>query len=79
MIPTLIVAGLIFGRWWRTTLIVAAVAWPIALLIDGIDLGFTGVLGAAVLGAANAAVGVLVHQALRQLVRTTTAARRTSS
>ena len=79
MIPTLIVFGLVFGHWWRTTLIVAAVAWPIALLLDGVDVGLAGLPLAAALGAANAGVGILGHQALRQLVGSTTAARRPSS
>lgn len=64
MIPTMILLGLVFGRWWRTTLVVAAVGWPTWILADG-SQGFSWrlVLGAAGFAIANAAVGIVVHQA----------------
>lgn len=68
MIPTLIVAGLVFGRWWKTTLAVAAIGWPV-WLVAGEVMGLqAGLLGAAALAVINTAVGVAVHQAVRRLV-----------
>ena len=69
MIPTMIFFGLVFGRWWRTTLIAAAIGWPVMLVISGVVQGplieQAGTLMAgALLALANAAVGVAVHQAL---------------
>jgi hypothetical protein len=31
----MILAGLIFGRWWRATLIGAAIGWPLLLIATG--------------------------------------------
>jgi len=69
MIPTMILVGLITGRWWRLALIAAAIFWPVLLLVDGVMGLSAGLLAAALLGAVNAAVGVAVHQALLWLVR----------
>lgn len=69
MIPTMILFGLLLGRWWRLSLGAAAVAWPLLLLADGVVSVVPVLLGAAVLGVANAAVGVAAHQAVLQLVR----------
>lgn len=69
MIPTVILFGLIAGRWWRATLLVAAVAWPAGLVADdamGLEVALLGAAAAAVL---NAAAGVAVHQALLRFVR----------
>jgi hypothetical protein len=56
VIPTMIVVGLVLGRWWRWTIPAAAVAWAVLLLamdvIDGASF-----LAAIAFGAANAAVG----------------------
>ena len=76
MIPTVILAGLIFGHWWKTTLIVAAVGWPILLLAAGIDIEPALLPFAALAGVANAAVGILIHQLLWFLVRGSTNAAR---
>jgi hypothetical protein len=70
MIPTLILFGLLFGRWWRVTLLVGTVGWPALLLgsgVIGLDPG--GLAGATLLAFANTAVGVAVHQALLFTVR----------
>jgi hypothetical protein len=69
MIPTLILLGVVFGHWWRWTLVGAAVGWP-ALLVaaDVIGLGWQ-LLGAAALAVVNTAVGVLVYQGARYVVR----------
>lgn len=61
MIPTMIVVGLVLGRWWWLALIVAGLGWPALLwsqeIIDGGQIGAAGLLAVA-----NAAVGVLIVQ-----------------
>ena len=69
MIPTLILLGAIFGRWWPTTLVVAALGWPLLLVVTDVVGVDTDLIGAAALAAANAGVGVLVHQGLLHLYR----------
>lgn len=69
MIPTVILWGLIFGRWWRATLIGSAIAWPAVLVANGIMGLESGLLAAAALAVANAAVGVAVHQGVLWVVR----------
>jgi hypothetical protein len=76
MIPTMILAGLIFGRWWKATLIGAAIGWPLLLIATGSDLDIATIPVAAALGAANAAIGILVHRLLWLMVRGLTAATR---
>ena len=69
MIPTLILFGLVLGRWWRLALIAAAVGWPVLLIatdVIGVGLGLFGASGLAI---ANTAVGVLVHQAVLRTSR----------
>ncbi len=64
MIPTLILIGAVFGRWWRVTLLVSAVGWPVLLVATGtmsIRPALVGVAGLAVL---NAGAGVLLHQGI---------------
>lgn len=68
MIPTLIVPGLLLGRWWF--LAVAVVAWPAILVAGDVGSGARFVLGAAALALANAVVGVIGHHAVRAAVRT---------
>lgn len=68
MIPTMILFGLLFGRWWRVALVVAAVGWPV-LLLGTADLSGPQLLGSAVLAVLNAGLGVLGHQAILGLVR----------
>jgi hypothetical protein len=68
MIPTLILFGLLFGRWWRFTLLAAALGWPVLLVVTNVMSIGVGLLGAALLAVINAGAGVLVHQgALRAL------------
>lgn len=64
MIPTLILLGLVFGRWWRSSLIAAAVGWPVLLIATDVMSVEAGLLGASALAIMNAAVGVLVHQVI---------------
>ena len=69
MIPTLILFGLVFGRWWRLSLATAAVGWP-ALLVATDVMGMEpGLLGASGLAIANAGVGVLIHQGVLRVIR----------
>lgn len=64
MLPTVIVVGLVFGRWWRTTVLVAAVGWAVLLAAQSIIPVEAGPLAAAGgLAAASAAVGVAVNRA----------------
>lgn len=64
MIPTMILFGVIFGRWWLITLVVAALGWPLLLVATDVVGVNAGLVEAAVLAVANAGVGVLVHQGL---------------
>ena len=73
MIPTMILVGLLLGRTWWLALSAAAVLWGILLLTTGatrLDANLAAGIG---LAAANAAVGVLIHQFVlhvtRQLIR----------
>ncbi|MFW6090900.1 MAG: hypothetical protein ACODAF_03445 [Actinomycetota bacterium] len=69
MIPTMLLFGLVFGRWWRVCLPAAAVVWPAILLVDGTMGVELGLLAAAGLGVVNAAAGTLVHQGGLRVVR----------
>jgi hypothetical protein len=61
--PTMIVFGVVLGRWWRLTLVAAAVVWPLLVTSDGVEITVGLLAYAAAVGVANAAVGVLAHQA----------------
>lgn len=69
MIPTLLVFGLLIGRWWKTALVVGTLGWLVILWVDpgtrSFDPAF--IASAAALAFANTAVGVAVHQLLRLL------------
>ncbi len=67
MIPTLILAGLLVGRWWM--LAAAAVAWPAGLILTGVGSGPAFALTAAAIAVPNTAMGVAVHRAVRAVVR----------
>ncbi len=66
VIPTVILIGLVVGRWW--VLPFAATGWAALLLIQG-TLGVGEIPAAGALGLANAAVGVLVHKGIAASVR----------
>lgn len=70
MVPTLILVGLLLGRY-PLVVAVAAVLWPAWLVGAGVDSGLDFALAAALVGALNTAAGVLVFQAIRALVRAT--------
>ena len=64
MIPTMLLFGLVFGRWWRGTILFGAVLWTAWLLVDGtIDLHLPTIAITAGLGAANTAVGAALNRA----------------
>lgn len=69
MIPTLILLGLISGRWWRLSLVAAAVGGPVLLVATDTTDVEVGLLGAAGLAVINAGVGMLVHQGVLRAVR----------
>ena len=74
----MILAGLVAGRLWAIPL--GGVAWA-ALVVIGGDCGWDCLPLAVLLGAANTAVGVAVHLAIRrpvQLLRRTIRARRSA-
>lgn len=73
MIPTVLLVGLLFGRWWKITVPVAVLGWPILLIATGVDSGFQFAVGAGFIAAANVVVGVLAHQAIRLIARRATA------
>ena len=75
MIPTLILFGLVFGRWWRSTLIAATIGWPALLLAAGVMHVETGLLGAAGLAIINTGVAVAIHQGVRRLSHRAAASR----
>jgi len=69
MIPTLILFGLVFGRWWRFCLIAAALGWPVLLVVSDVMSAEVGLLGATGLAVINTGIGVLVHQGSLRAVR----------
>lgn len=62
MIPTMILLGLVLGRWWPVALVTAALGWPLLLVVTDVVAFDAGLVEAAALAVANAGVGVLVHQ-----------------
>ena len=70
MIPILILFGLVFGRWWRLSLIAAALGWPVVLVATDVMSIEPGLLGASGVAVANTVVGVLIHQGIARAVRT---------
>jgi hypothetical protein len=66
VIPTALILGLIVGRVWAVPAV--ALAWTGLLIVTG-TLAAADIPSAAALGAANAAVGVLMHRGMLGLVR----------
>lgn len=65
MIPTLLLVGLAFGRWWRIAVPITTVVWVVAVLVTTEATMADDALAAAVLAVVNLAVGVLIFQAGR--------------
>ena len=69
MVPTMILFGLLLGRWWRSALIVGTVAWTVLLWTEGLLETPPEIVGAATLAFANTAVGVIVHHVVLATAR----------
>ena len=67
MIPTMILFGLLLGRWWKVALVVGAS--PALLWARGVIAAPPEIVGAAALGLVNTAVGVMAHQLVLALLR----------
>lgn len=65
MIPTLLLVGLVLGKWWRVAIPAATIGWMALLVATGTGsaLGFAVV--AALYAIVNVTAGVLVFQAVR--------------
>ncbi|MBC6457290.1 hypothetical protein [Actinomadura sp. HBU206391] len=75
MIPTMILFGLVFGRWWRASLLAAAVIWPVVLLAGDVTTSLSTLAGGAGLAVLNTLVGVAIHQGVLSVVRSLNAVR----
>lgn len=64
MIPVLLFVGAVLGRWWRATLIIAAVGWPALLVAMDVMHLESDLLAAAALAVANVGIGLLLHHAI---------------
>jgi hypothetical protein len=62
MIPTLLVIGLVLGRWWRLVLPVATIGWPMLLVLDGVGTGVAFWVSAGAFALANTIAGVAVNR-----------------
>jgi hypothetical protein len=69
VIPTILLVGLLFGRWWKIAVPLAVVGWPTLLIATGVESGSGFAINAGALAAANVVVGVLAYQAMRVIVR----------
>jgi hypothetical protein len=79
MIPSLILFGVVLGRWWPVPLVIAAVGWPLLLVATDVMTVEPGLVGASGLAVLNTAVGVLVHQGVLRAVRRYRRARQSPS
>lgn len=69
MIPILLLFGLVFGRQWKVAIPLAAVAWPVVLVLTGVTDAGVGLLGVGLLAAANTGVGALVRLGIDRVLR----------
>ncbi len=69
MVPTMIVFGLVLGRWWRSAILFGTAFWMVVVAaVTGASTA--GALGAAAaVGAINATAGAAAHQGGLWLVR----------
>lgn len=68
MIPTMILLGLVLGRWWWAALSAAVIGWPALLLVTDIIVP-NQIPAAALLGLLNAALGVAIAQGALRIYR----------
>ncbi|SDS22925.1 hypothetical protein [Microlunatus soli] len=69
MIPTVILLGLVLGRWWRSALVFGTIGWPVVLLLGGLSPSAPDIAAAAGLGFVNVLAGVTLHQLALRWVR----------
>lgn len=69
VIPVLLLLGAVLGRWWRATLIIAAVGWPALLVATDVMHLEPDLLAAAALAVGNVGVGLLLNHAIAQVWR----------
>lgn len=74
VIPTVLLIGLVFGRWWRVSVPVAIIGWPVLLIATGVDSGVWFAVGAGLLAGANVVAGVLVNRLVARISRRIAAA-----
>lgn len=82
MIPSMIVFGILFGRWWIAAIVAGGLLWGLvigAMSVYENDATFSWalVLGAVLLGATNSAFGAGVHQLILWITRKIRARRKT--
>jgi hypothetical protein len=65
VIPLLILAGIVVGRWWSIPL--AMVAWPALLIGTGTGSDLSVIAGASLIAVPNGARGVGLHRVIRRL------------
>jgi hypothetical protein len=75
VIPTLLLAGLVSGKWWRVSIPAATFGWAVLLLATGVVSDLAHIGGAALFGFVNVTLGVLVFQAVRRAFREVSAHR----
>jgi len=69
VIPTLLLAGIVVGKWWRVSIPAATIGWTVLLITTEVVSDLAQVAGAAWFGFINVTVGVLVFQAVRLAYR----------
>ena len=67
MIPTVILVGAVVRHWW--IVVVAAVLWPIVVVVWGDVDGVPGFAVAGLRGAATAAIGAVIGTAIWELIK----------
>ena len=82
MIPSMIVFGILFGRWWIAAIVGGGLLWGLligAMTVYANEETFSWgvVLGAVLLGAVNSAFGAGIHQMVLWISRKIRTSRRT--
>jgi hypothetical protein len=75
MIPTLLIAGVVLGKWWRVVIPVATIGWAVLLTATGVGSGLAFASGAALLAVVNVTVGVVVFHGARSTLHRSAANR----
>jgi hypothetical protein len=68
MIPTLLLVGVVLGRWWRVVVPLSVIGWVVLLIATDVGSGSRFVVEAGLLAAANVIVGTILNQSVRALV-----------